>query len=520
MFVAGELLTANADDRTLRYRLLPYGQEGRTSIGRVTASRGAVTIPEDVSQLVGNIAHDRERPASQFVAVEESDEGLDVVVRAFRTRAGDDLLAEATEGARRGISVEVTDPVVRNGQLLAGTLSGAGHTTTPAFPDALLTASDTGPDPDVDEPVDEDPTDPEIDPETDEHEPDGTDPNQEENPTVSSSLTAAAAPASLGLGGAAPTMTGTPKITSANDLFATLALAHSKGDTRMLAALDEVVQADAIAAQRSQWAGEVWAQRTHRQKYVPLFNRQPLTSLKITGWKFDVRSGTAPQPPATPTVGTYAGFPAQPTSTEVRTKAVEIFAARLAGANAIDRAFVDFSSPEFWAGYYREAANDLSRKQDLYALTHMLTAANYTAVAGGTIPTGVSTAAAAIVDGVAAIQDAATPDFAVMGWDLWREFVLTRKEDALEYLSVALGLDPAEGRLDSFQFLPSTATELVGKVLVGASEAHQWYGEKVARVETVNIGTGGVETGVFAYQAANTGSASAFALVTPGADEV
>lgn len=506
--IEGTLLTASVDDRTLTYRLLPYGQPGRTSMGTVTASRGALTIPDDLSSLVGNIAHDRERPASQFVAVNETDDGLDVVVRAFATRAGDDLLAEAREGARRGISVEVDQPVIRDGALLGGTLSGAGHTTTPAFPGALLTASDTGDLPDEDDDED-DPTDPD-----DEqlHVAATDTPNQETDPVdplTATAANAATAPASLSTLTAAA-----PSITSADDLFASLASAHRTGDTRLLAALDNVVQADAIAAQRSQWAGEVWSQRTHRQKFVPLFNPQPLTALKITGWQFDARTAD-PDTLATPTVDTYAGFPAEPNSTEVRTRAVEIMAERLAGANAIDRAFVDFSSPEFWRGYYREAANDLSRKQDRNALAHMLTASNYTAVAGDTVPAGVSTAAAAIVDGVIATQEVTTPDFAIIGLDLWREFVLTRRDDALEYLSVALGLDPAEGRLDSFKFVPSSHPTLVGKVLVGGSESHQRYGEKTARVETVNIGTGGVETGLFAYEAHNTGSAAAFALVTP-----
>lgn len=504
--VQGTLLTANADDRVLEYLLLPFGEEGRTSAGRVTASAGALTIPE---RIVANMEHDRTRPVATSTYIREDEDGIRAGFRVATTTAGNDLLIEATEGLRTGISVEVEQPVIRAGALLGGLLDGAGFVTTPAFPSARLAASDCG---DLDGEQDDDST------ET----PEGTQPEDEaataaekegtvpETAAVTETAPLNAAQAPLGL----PTNTVTPGVKNAEDLFSRLAAAHSAMDGgRMLAALDEAVQADVLPSQQTPWLGEVWASRTHRQKYVPLFTRSPLTALKMVGWEFDVRTGTPPQPPATPTVGTYAGFPAEPTSTEVKTKAVEVTASRLAGANAIDRAFVDFSTPEFWRGYYREAANDLSRKQDAYALAHMLTAANYTAVTAETVPTDVAIALSYILDGVIAIQDIAVPDFAVVGIDLWRSLALTKKSDAVEYLSVAVGLDPAEGRLDSFQIVPSADATLTGKVLVGASEAHTYYGDKEARVETVNVGTGGVETGLFSYQATHTGSASAFALV-------
>ncbi len=214
-----------------------------------------------------------------------------------------------------------------------------------------------------------------------------------------------------------------------------------------------------------------------------------------------------------PTTGAYAGFPAEPNSTEVKTKSVEINAQREAGANAIDRAFVDFSTPEFWSGFYRESANSLSKNLDARGEAHMFNASNYVEVEGGTVPTDVSTALAYIVDGVLAVQDVATPDFAVVGTDLYRALALTKSSDALEYLNVALGLDPAEGRLDQFKIVPSSNASVLGKVLVGCSEAHTFYGEKSVRLDTVNIGTGGIETGVFAYYALHTKDKDAFALV-------
>ena len=43
----GELLTASEDDLTLTYRLLPYGEEGHTNLGSITASKGVLQLPTD-----------------------------------------------------------------------------------------------------------------------------------------------------------------------------------------------------------------------------------------------------------------------------------------------------------------------------------------------------------------------------------------------------------------------------------------------------------------------------------------
>src|SRR3954452_6235129 len=98
MRVPGTLLSASTDDRTLTYRLLPFGEPGRTSLGTVTVAPGAVELPADVTAMSANLEHDRTRPVAKFVSVTESDDGLDAVVRVLATTAGNDLLVEAAEG--------------------------------------------------------------------------------------------------------------------------------------------------------------------------------------------------------------------------------------------------------------------------------------------------------------------------------------------------------------------------------------------------------------------------------------
>lgn len=141
---SGELLTASVDDRTLTYRLLPYGEPGGTNVGKITASKGSVTIPGDVSSLELNEEHDYKNQIGKFTRVEETDTGLEATVRIVATSRGNDALTLAAEGLRTGISVEISEPVIRDGQLIAGTLTGAGLVVRPAFSTARLTAADCG----------------------------------------------------------------------------------------------------------------------------------------------------------------------------------------------------------------------------------------------------------------------------------------------------------------------------------------------------------------------------------------
>src|SRR6185437_16116158 len=113
---AGVLLTADADTRVLTYRLLPYGEEGRTSVGKVTIAKGSLTLPETPTSMVLNLQHDRTRPLGRGVSLTEEETGLTAAFKIANTTSGNDLLAEAAEGLRPGVSVEVEDPVIRGGR--------------------------------------------------------------------------------------------------------------------------------------------------------------------------------------------------------------------------------------------------------------------------------------------------------------------------------------------------------------------------------------------------------------------
>lgn len=521
---SGELLTASLDDRTLTYRLLPYGEPGRTNVGRVTASRGVIGLPPDPTTLVANMEHDRKRPVARFVSIDESDEGLTATLRVLPTSAGNDLLVEASEGVRTGISVELDGVAIRDGALRAGLLTGAGFTTTPAFPSAQLVAADAGdlpdeldidgvkyrrvdPDPEPEQPAPADP------PQTATAA--AADPTQEDS-TMTQTVTASA-PADLIVG--SPSQDGP----TAHDVARLLAAAHDRRDPGVLRALEQLSSTQLFAAlsdikydssgaagvniTQPDWLGHLWSGRQYQRRYMTLFGAvRPLTALEVKGWKWGVK----------PEGGTWSGNKAAVPSNSPTTAPYSKKANRWAGGHDIAREYVDFPNPEFWDAYVSAMNEDYAKDSDEGFLAEIVAAA--TAVEVGTIPSGVPEGLVKIVDGALAVLDKGAPAFAVMGKALWRDFILAPKDETLEYLSTSLGLE--DGQVAGFRVIPASTDDIADdEVLVGAreaAEARELPGQSPLRVEALNLVNGGVDNAFFGYWTSVIHEPEALALVGPG----
>lgn len=523
--VLGTLTAASTDARTLTYTLLPYGQPGRTNLGTVTASAGVLELPAP-DELVGNLEHNPTAPVSRAVVLEDTPDALLCTVRVLGTRAGDDLLVEADERVRAGISVEIGDPVIRGGALIAGRLTGYGHVTVPAFPGAQLAAADYGDDPDDDDDeqleddddqatgVDdaeqlEDPPAEQDDPpaapaapqqQDTPTDPDGDDDEEEEDENMGA--TARAQAGGLTARAAAPT----PTITR-GELFTLLATAHKTGGERaMLAALADVVPANTVGTTLPQYVGELWSGRKYERRFVPLFAHADLTSFEVKGWRWTVK----------PTVAPYAGNRTAVPSNTPQTEQVTVNAERIAGAHGIDRKHRDFNDEAFFAAYFSAMVESYAQVSDLTALADAVAAAG-APIAVGTVPAGVNPAMAGIVDGAIAVLEEtnAMPSFAVVASGLWRSMVLTREQDRLAYLNAALGFDEGTLTPSTFKLLPSSQVA-AGTVLVGARDAmtvHELGGDAPIRVEAEAISVGGVDEGVFGYLATNVHDADGLVVV-------
>lgn len=472
--IEGTLLEASADTRILRYRLLPFGEVGRTNKGSVIASRGALTLPADPGELIANFQHDRNRPVSRFVSIEETDDGLYCSVRALNTAAGNDLLAEATEGVRRGISVELANEVIRNGHLTSGILVGAGHVVAPAFPSALLVAADTEPEPTTPTPVAPAPVAPSPAP------PEAT---PEENSTVTEPTLTASAPT-----GMVPRPT-RPTDMSADAAFRFLADAYRDGAGPGLQAALSDITVSGIGANIIQpaWLAELWSGRTYNRRYVPLVTNQPLRGMTLKGWKWTTK----------PAVAAYAGNKAAVTSNTPVTAPVSVAVQRLAGAHDVDRAYTDFQVTDFWESYYRAMTDSYAMLSDAACATDLIAAATVVAAPGSGLSTW--TPAQTIVEGALAVIAAnGTPTAAIVGTDLYKTLLLTPQQNMIQLLSGGLGL--TQSQAEGFVIVPGPAA-LTGKALVldkGGFVFAELPGSPI-RVEALNQANGGVDPGVFGY---------------------
>lgn len=516
-------LTCDRDARTVTGVMLPYGETGNTNLGKVTASAGTLEVVEG---FVANLEHDHTRPVARLVSTDETDAGMTGTFTVAETRAGDDLLAEASAGLRTGLSVEVSDPVIRAGALVAGTIDGCAFVTRPAFPSAQLAAADVGEDPEDDEDdEDEDPEVPVEDPEdadvdleaetlevtpettvadladaiTDPAAPDPATPDQEGSPVTASAAPLAASAAVKPKG-----------LKTVREFANRFTAATRTGDRAMLASLADITQSGIggdVAAQA--FLGELWSGKTYARRFVPLMDTaRSLEAYSTKGWRWVTK----------PEVYTYAGNKAAVTSEVVDTESVEVTASRLAGAHDIDRKFVDFGDVGFLESYLRAMTESYARKSDAAGLAFLESSA--TAVTAGSVPTGVHAAAAAIVDGALALVDVGAPTFAIVGDDAYRSLVLTPRDQVLEFLSMSLGLE--DGSMAGFRIVPGGSALSPAQIIVGIKGAASFLelpGSPI-RVDALNIANGGVDQGLFGYYATMLNDADGLVKTQPKAASI
>ncbi|WP_285103912.1 hypothetical protein [Promicromonospora sp. MEB111] len=515
--VSGTLLTASAEDRTLTYRLVKYGEPGRTSKGIVTARRGSIKLPADVTTLFGNYQHDQDRRLSRAETITEDAEGLLLTANALPTPAGDELLAEALAGARPGVSVELENPAIRAGELLAGELIGFGHVVKPAYPSSLLTAADTGELDDQDEDDDEDQDD-EDDDAGDEPATQTTDAGDAPETTDTGEATMTASnkrPAKR------PTFQGVkprvedakPDVLTANEVFTLLGTSAEEGTPALVAALTQVTQAGVFdVVHQPQWLGELWDGVDYEPEYTPLIGSAPLTSMKMQGFTLTAK----------PQGGTYAGNGAEVPSSAVTAGMKEKNADRWAGGWNVDRVHVDFPSPEFWAAFWRAVNDDYAQDTDAKVRTYLTTAANASplVIPAASIPATVPEALFKLVRGVRHLKrtlKAGKATFAIFGEDLYDDWLFLTSDSAPQYVQAQL--NALSGLTDGIEIIGDAAVG-AGVVRVGTrntAKLHQLGGATPIRVSTQDVAHGNMTEAAFAYDGIMENSKVGLVAVTTGA---
>jgi hypothetical protein len=133
----GEVL-ANLDDRSLTGLLIPFGEEGRTNVGRFSVMAGDIAIPEDPSVVTLNVDHDRYQPIGRATRIWETPAGIMASFAIGRTAAGDAALADTS---RRCLSGEFKTGI-KNRRATGGFLAAAAKVARGAFPSAQVLAAD------------------------------------------------------------------------------------------------------------------------------------------------------------------------------------------------------------------------------------------------------------------------------------------------------------------------------------------------------------------------------------------
>ena len=529
-------LYADLTERIITGLLLPYGELGHTNLGKFSVKPGAVTIPSDPDVVTLNVQHEREEPVGRAVELTETPAGIVGTFRIAKTVEGDTVLAEIAEGTRSKLSAEVKNVVIRSREAVAGVLFGAAVVEQGAFPSAALMAeyaADTESEAEsmadtlkaeIVEVLEESAETIEVvaedapaevvvdtvDPETGEvtsttYEPVEVDTQEEEE------MGAATAPETLQAQKAAPQVENLSVFvknmssaarTGSPSMFAEIAKTEgAQAATSLFAALDDIafdgVGSVGVNTAQPQWLGELWLGKMYERKYIPLIGSAALTNLTMDAWRWTTK----------PAVAEWDGNKAAVPTNTPATEPVTVTAQRYAGAHDWAREFRDFGRTDVIESALRLMTESYAKITDEATLDGLVDGATEVEQTGSTVWEH-------IMDGVEAVYDVATPTFAILAKDLYRELILTEDSAKLAYLAADLGLDGGTGA--GFRIMPSAGLT-AGTLIVGAREAATSYelGGAPIRVEATNVVNGGFDIGLFGYHAVHVGTPLGIASVVP-----
>jgi hypothetical protein len=462
----GELLTASEEELTLTYRLLPYGEEGHTNLGAIKASKGVLQIPTDFKSLQLNEEHDFTKPIGFFESVTEEESGLTASVRLIDTQAGRDAHKLARAGLRTGISVEIAEPLIRDGNLMAGRLTGAGLVVRPAFANAQLTAADCGSLPEKE-------------------------PTMETN---SETLEAAEAPSVVQ---AAPIHASASRVELGSMTFDAYNAGGAPAINAALADLKTTNDAGK-AYIADQELGELWTARVTQRPLVNAVGIKPLTSL--------VQTGTKKQ--RTFAVANWAGNKVE-LPTAVFTTSRETWTAS-AKAVAVDIAaeLIEFGGAGVISELYEEAMDSYITQTEAELLTYLVN--NSTAV------TGVTSAIAAIDRASETLGNiGAQMSFIAVAPNVMAALRSVTSANAPWWLASQGAVNLRDRSIDlGGVTLVSNASLANGTILVGDSRAVDYRESKDIKFQALDVPRGGVDISFIKFRSQKVTDAGAILKFT------
>lgn len=460
--------------------LLPFGETGRTSAGPMTADTGtALDWPEDPRRVKLYAGHNADAPIGVLDTVTADPAGVHAQFTVAGTTAGLEAYAELAAGVRDSFSIELADAVIdAGGYLKSGTVIGAALVARPAFPSAGAVAAEDTPET----------------PETPETPLEGTAMEATAPaPDTTAALTPAAPAAAEVRAGAR-----TAPVSAVQWMDERLrGEMFDGGPAGVSAALADITPAgngagNEMAALAVQFYGELWDGKTYQPIYTPCFREDPLTGAELQGWQWVTN----------PKVDDYAGNKAEIPTNPATLEASSVPAQRIAGGHDIDRIYIDFPRPGFWASYWREMTEKLAHRYDEKRIAHL----DGVDTSPGTAPS----LAEALALGV---QDVPSATYAVIAADLWNAGAGT-PVDALP-ASLSPGNPFYYGARLDLIMSPDLAA---GTVIVGDQAANVFATIRPpVRMEAVNLSMGGVDAALFGYWAAQSNGGGVRKITVSGA---
>nr|WP_279544001.1 HK97 family phage prohead protease [Leucobacter ruminantium] len=239
---------------------------------------------------------------------------------------------------------------------------------------------------------------------------------------------------------------------------------------------------------REDWRGELWqADRTDRRMIDALGTPQPLqTGSKIKGWAWDVK----------PDVQDYEGNKTAVPSNKPKTKPIEAAVHRSAGGWDIDRIFIDLGEAGFLEAFWRAAVADYKQDSESYAAEQLLAGA-FEMPSQPTLLKGLSKLGA----GFAAIG--ASLDAIFIAPDLFEEYSELTQAEVPFWLANATGVSLRNQSATVADLNIRTHPDLApGQISAFDKRAATWFEKQPPiRVNAIDLPKGGIDLGLFGYDA-------------------
>ena len=479
-------VTASSEDRTISGLVLPYGVAAqRTSAGPVVFAAGSIEHHPDLSRIKLLVDHDAGRSVGYCTALDNTADGVRATFAVERSAAGDEALAKASpesrtrDGLSVGVDVLMAHQAADGSHLLVtrAQLNEVSLVSLPAFPDArVLTVKAS---------MHDDPTQP------------------TEQPALEA-ISAAATPAWQ----PAPAAPAAPVALTFGQVVEQLAATLGGGGAtagQVMAALADIVPAQDPAKGllgQDAWLGELWQASKVVRPFIDLFNDgQTLKRMKLKGWRWVTK----------PTVGDWAGDKTEVPTNTVLTAPAEADAYRIAGGWDVDRIYVDFGDADMLEALFSWAMFDYKLKSEAKVATKVLEAAT-------SLGTATDAAGALALFGARAAASGAQVSAVAMAADVWAEF-LTIPHDQLPWWITASGasVQITEGEASVGGLRLSSSTTLAAGQVVAADRRAAKFREQTVRVQALDVAKGGVDLGLYAYNALLVQDATAIWKATVGA---